>query len=90
MVLGKKRFWAVWNLGCSTRSGHWGKNICSAAELEVQYPGDLTHSFAHLSFARVQLLPQQRLEAVALVQQVEDVGHLVVPGDARQQTHLRS
>lgn len=45
---------------------------------------------AHLSFARVQLLPQQRLKAVTLVQKVKDVGHLVVPGDACQQTHLRS
>lgn len=46
--------------------------------------------FTHLSFVRVYFLPQQHLEAVAVMQQVEDVRHLVVPADARQQAHLRS
>lgn len=70
-----------WSFGCSTLNCHWVEK-CRAAMFQ-------THC-SHLSFARVKLLPQQRLKAVALVQKVEDVGHLVVPGDARQQAHLRT
>lgn len=44
----------------------------------------------YLPSVHIHLLPQQHLEAVVLVQQVEDVRHLVIPADARQQTHLHA
>lgn len=37
---------------------------------------------------RVQVLPHEHLEVVFVVQQLEDVGHLIVPANASQQAHL--
>lgn len=45
-------------------------------------------TLSNLSSVRVHLLSQQHLEAMALVQQVEDVGHLSVPADTCQETYL--
>lgn len=41
-----------------------------------------------LSYVSVHLLSQQHLKTMVLMEQIEDVRHLIVPADTRQQTHL--